>query len=89
MEATFPSSSIRPSICAQARLFNDPSSAQEVLVASDAIGMGLNLNIHRVVFASLTKFDGQVTHTTTPDPTRTRRVLASRLRACLCHPRLA
>lgn len=30
-----------------------------VLVASDAIGMGLNLNIQRVVFTSLHKFDGK------------------------------
>jgi hypothetical protein len=29
-----------------------------VLVASDAIGMGLNLNISRVVFSTLHKFDG-------------------------------
>jgi ATP-dependent RNA helicase SUPV3L1/SUV3 len=27
----------------QARLFNDPNSGYDVLVASDAIGMGLNL----------------------------------------------
>ncbi|MBI0539048.1 RNA helicase [Roseomonas sp. KE2513] len=31
----------------------------EVLVATDAIGMGLNLPIRRVVFSSLRKFDGQ------------------------------
>jgi ATP-dependent RNA helicase SUPV3L1/SUV3 len=29
-----------------------------VLVASDAVGMGLNLNIRRVVFAAMHKFDG-------------------------------
>jgi len=29
----------------QARLFNDVNSGYRVLVASDAIGMGLNLNI--------------------------------------------
>jgi ATP-dependent RNA helicase SUPV3L1/SUV3 len=35
--------------------------AQEVdyLVATDAIGMGLNLNIHHVAFAGLRKFDGR------------------------------
>lgn len=43
---------------AQARLFNDPHSGYRVLVASDAIGMGLNLNIRRVVFHTMTKFDG-------------------------------
>jgi len=42
----------------QARIFNDPSAPQQVLIASDAIGMGLNLNIQRVIFASLSKFDG-------------------------------
>jgi ATP-dependent RNA helicase SUPV3L1/SUV3 len=39
----------------QARLFNDPASGYDVLVASDAIGMGLNLNIRRIVFHTLTK----------------------------------
>lgn len=43
----------------QAKLFNDPTKAEEVLVASDAVGMGLNLNIQRVIFASLSKFDGE------------------------------
>lgn len=42
----------------QATLFNDPQSEYDVLVASDAIGMGLNLNISRVVFSTLWKFDG-------------------------------
>ncbi|KAA0154787.1 hypothetical protein FNF29_02316 [Cafeteria roenbergensis] len=45
----------------QARLFNDPTSGYDVLVASDAIGMGLNLNIRRVVFSTLTKFNGSHT----------------------------
>ncbi|MEW5304194.1 MAG: hypothetical protein WDW36_006823 [Sanguina aurantia] len=39
----------------QARLFNDADSGYDVLVASDAVGMGLNLNIRRVVFHSLSK----------------------------------
>ena len=43
---------------AQARLFNDPASGFDVLVASDAIGMGLNLNIRRLVFHTMDKFDG-------------------------------
>lgn len=34
-----------------------------VLVATDAIGMGLNLPIRRVLFSTLTKFDGQVDRT--------------------------
>ncbi|WP_336964882.1 helicase-related protein [Sphingobium aquiterrae] len=33
----------------------------DYLVATDAIGMGLNLDVHHVAFASLTKFDGQRT----------------------------
>jgi ATP-dependent RNA helicase SUPV3L1/SUV3 len=42
----------------QARLFNDPDSGYDILVASDAIGMGLNLNIRRIVFNSIYKNDG-------------------------------
>eukprot|EP00698_Gefionella_okellyi_P019459 TRINITY_DN5966_c0_g1_i1.p1 TRINITY_DN5966_c0_g1~~TRINITY_DN5966_c0_g1_i1.p1 ORF type:complete len:432 (+),score=46.89 TRINITY_DN5966_c0_g1_i1:64-1359(+) len=42
----------------QAQLFNDPNSGYDVLVASDAVGMGLNLNIRRIVFETLEKFDG-------------------------------
>jgi ATP-dependent RNA helicase SUPV3L1/SUV3 len=50
----------------QAQLFNDPKSSCDLLVASDAIGMGLNLNIKRIVFASLTKFDGYRRQSLTP-----------------------
>ncbi|KAK9481391.1 P-loop containing nucleoside triphosphate hydrolase protein [Lipomyces japonicus] len=42
----------------QAQLFNDPDSEHNVLIASDAIGMGLNLSIRRVVFESVVKFNG-------------------------------
>ncbi|KAK9664317.1 hypothetical protein RND81_14G033000 [Saponaria officinalis] len=42
----------------QATMFNDSASELNVLVASDAIGMGLNLNISRIIFSSLKKFDG-------------------------------
>lgn len=42
----------------QATMFNDASSEFDVLVASDAIGMGLNLNISRIIFSTMTKFDG-------------------------------
>ncbi|KAK7514468.1 P-loop containing nucleoside triphosphate hydrolase protein [Phyllosticta citriasiana] len=42
----------------QARLFNDPNSGYDVLVASDAIGMGLNLSIKRVIFHTTFKFNG-------------------------------
>ncbi|MBK6469367.1 MAG: helicase [Betaproteobacteria bacterium] len=34
------------------------SGASHILVATDAIGMGLNLPIQRVLFSTLTKFDG-------------------------------
>ncbi|XP_032807832.1 ATP-dependent RNA helicase SUPV3L1, mitochondrial isoform X2 [Petromyzon marinus] len=40
---------------AQAKKFNDPSDPCKILVATDAIGMGLNLSIRRVIFNSLTK----------------------------------
>lgn len=42
----------------QAALFNDPSSPYDILVGTDAIGMGLNLNIGRIIFTSMSKFDG-------------------------------
>lgn len=40
----------------EANNFN--SGKYDVLVASDAVGMGLNLSIKRIVFASMSKFDG-------------------------------
>ncbi|KAJ3189610.1 ATP-dependent RNA helicase supv3l1, mitochondrial, partial [Irineochytrium annulatum] len=43
----------------QARLFNDQSSDLDILIASDAIGMGLNLNIRRVIFETMKKFNGK------------------------------
>ncbi|WOL20289.1 ATP-dependent RNA helicase SUV3L, mitochondrial [Canna indica] len=42
----------------QASLFNDQDNEYDILVASDAVGMGLNLNIRRVVFYSLAKYNG-------------------------------
>ncbi|KAH6757117.1 ATP-dependent RNA helicase [Perilla frutescens var. hirtella] len=42
----------------QATMFNDENNDFDVLVASDAIGMGLNLNISRIIFSTLKKFDG-------------------------------
>ncbi|PON80013.1 Helicase, C-terminal [Parasponia andersonii] len=42
----------------QATRFNDESSEFDVLVASDAVGMGLNLNISRIIFSTMIKFDG-------------------------------
>ncbi|KAF8179657.1 P-loop containing nucleoside triphosphate hydrolase protein, partial [Pholiota molesta] len=42
----------------QAALFNDPDSGYDVIIGSDAIGMGLNLKIKRVIFAATSKFDG-------------------------------
>ena len=44
----------------QARLFNDPDSGYDVLVASDAVGMGLNLNIRRIIFHALSKVENGV-----------------------------
>lgn len=43
---------------AQAALFNDPNNDYDYLCASDAIGMGLNLEIKRVIFESSSKYDG-------------------------------
>ncbi|KAJ5177562.1 uncharacterized protein N7500_000261 [Penicillium coprophilum] len=39
----------------QANLFNDPDNDYDYLVASDAIGMGLNLSCKRVIFDTLVK----------------------------------
>ncbi|KAH8817094.1 P-loop containing nucleoside triphosphate hydrolase protein [Xylogone sp. PMI_703] len=43
----------------QAALFNDPDNDYDFLVASDAVGMGLNLSIKRIVFESISKHDGR------------------------------
>ncbi|KAL5116483.1 RNA helicase [Pleosporales sp. CAS-2024a] len=42
----------------QARLFNDPDNDYDFLVASDAIGMGLNLAVRRIIFESTIKSNG-------------------------------
>ncbi|KAK5938533.1 RNA helicase [Knufia obscura] len=39
-------------------LFNDPDNNYDYLVASDAIGMGLNLSVKRIIFNSTKKYDG-------------------------------
>ncbi|XP_028298859.1 ATP-dependent RNA helicase SUPV3L1, mitochondrial [Gouania willdenowi] len=39
----------------QAKKFNDPEDPCKILVATDAIGMGLNLSIKRIIFNSLIK----------------------------------
>ena len=39
----------------QAALFNDPNNEYDFLVASDAIGMGLNLSIKRIIFETIYK----------------------------------
>lgn len=39
-------------------MFNDARCEFDALVASDAIGMGLNLNISRIIFSTMQKFDG-------------------------------
>ena len=41
----------------QARLFSENENT--VLVATDAIGMGLNLSINRIIFTTVEKFDGK------------------------------
>ncbi|KAL8906479.1 MAG: hypothetical protein Q9207_002017 [Kuettlingeria erythrocarpa] len=42
----------------QAELFNNPDNDYDILVASDAIGMGLNLSIKRIVFTASRKWNG-------------------------------
>ncbi|ODV89328.1 hypothetical protein CANCADRAFT_32624 [Tortispora caseinolytica NRRL Y-17796] len=43
----------------QAAHFNDPKSGYDILIASDAIGMGLNLSIDRVIFTTAEKYNGE------------------------------
>lgn len=43
----------------QAQRFNDVNSDHNILIASDAIGMGLNLNIKRIIFNTMLKSDGE------------------------------
>ncbi|CZT07392.1 related to ATP dependent RNA helicase [Rhynchosporium agropyri] len=50
----------------QAALFNDPNNDYDFLVASDAVGMGLNLSIKRIIFESTTKYDGVAFQTIKP-----------------------
>lgn len=40
---------------AMAAKFNDPNHPCKIMVATDAVGMGLNLNIRRIIFNSLNK----------------------------------
>jgi ATP-dependent RNA helicase SUPV3L1/SUV3 len=46
------------------------SGEADVLVATDAIGLGLNLPIRRLIFVSLEKFDGVTTRLLTPPEIR-------------------
>lgn len=48
---------------AEAARFNNGDA--DILIATDAIGMGLNLSIRRVVFSTLRKYDGRQTRTLT------------------------
>lgn len=43
----------------QAALFNDPDSGYDIIIGSDAIGMGLNLKIKRIIFEKASKFNGR------------------------------
>ena len=63
--------SLPPEVRAQqAALFNDPNNDYDILVASDAIGMGLNLAIKRIVFETVTKFNGSYLATIEPSQIR-------------------
>lgn len=46
------------------------SGTAQVVVATDAIGLGLNLPIRRIVFSSVRKFDGVSTRSLTPQEIR-------------------
>ncbi|KAF2671847.1 putative mitochondrial ATP-dependent RNA helicase Suv3 [Microthyrium microscopicum] len=61
--------SLPPEVRAQqARLFNDPDNEYDYLVASDAVGMGLNLAIGRMIFDTVSKRTREGLHPlTTPE----------------------
>lgn len=50
----------------QSKLFNNENSGRNILVATDAVGMGLNLNIRRIIFSETVKFDGKERRDLTP-----------------------
>lgn len=52
----------------QARQFREGEA--DILVATDAIGMGLNLPVHTLVFSTLTKWDGQQERTLSHEEVR-------------------
>lgn len=54
----------------QAQLFNDPDNDYDFLVASDAIGMGLNLSVKRIIFDDMSKFNGKEMVTLEPSDVR-------------------
>ncbi|CAF2073412.1 BnaC01g22760D [Brassica napus] len=66
---------------AQATRFNDATNDFDVLVASDAIGMGLNLNISRIIFSTLEKFDGTETRDLTVSEIKQIAGIAGRFRS--------
>ena len=56
VEAALIYGSLPPDVkMSQAENFNNPDHPCNVLVATDAIGMGLNLNIQRIIFHSMVK----------------------------------
>ena len=61
-------------------------TAVQVLVASDAIGMGLNLNIRRIIFHTLRMFDPATGSTDVPVAPERIRQIAGAHRACLPRP---
>lgn len=57
-----------PTRSQQAALFNDPNNDYDFLVATDAIGMGLNLEIKRVIFeTTIKRFRGHFTRIPPPE----------------------
>ena len=44
----------------QQEKFNNPNHPCKILVATDAIGMGLNLNIRRIIFTEITKHQSKI-----------------------------
>ena len=65
----------------------DERSGFDVLVASDAVGLGLNLSIGRIIFHSTEKFDGAIDRRLDPAEIKQARAYAcARARIARRHP---
>ena len=67
--------------CAEAKRAASLKAGADILVATDAIGMGLNLPIQRVVFTAIQRYDGALQDTLSPSLLQLDRRTGGALRA--------